>query len=266
MTIQTYPRPQGISADSSAYHGDRIDDYLANVTEIVFNNARHTIKRDAVMGILFGHDQDTDVAVVAEDLLPILEPDLTLDVSESHGAVALLTNVSYGDVKKSRETMLRDFVNSESAESALEKINSLLKSHSYEMITAEALQNALFGKFGMLTQPSQKGKSSYKTVNLTRCEDDARYFEGDDGMTYTRGLILSQSKPFSPDVDSNMSEYKRHYRLAKWALTKGLNLPRYERVVVCETRPEYESLLDEERARAELDVYNNYLHLAHDPA
>jgi hypothetical protein len=242
--IQTYPRPQGVSADSSAYHGDRIDDYLNNVTEIVFMNARYTIKRDAVMGIIFGHDQGTAVAVVEEDLLPILEPDLTLDVSESHGAVSVLTAVSYGDVKKSRETMLRDFTNSETLESATEKVNALLKSHSYETISIEALQNALFGKFGMLTPPAQKGKSSYKTVSLTRCDDDARYFEGDDGMTYSRGLILSQEKPFLPEVDSTMSGYKRHYRLAKWALSVGLNLPRYERVLVCETRPEYESLLD----------------------
>jgi hypothetical protein len=58
-------------------------------------------------------------------------------------------------------------------------------------------------------------------------------------MTYTRGLILSQEKPFSPEIDQSMSEYKRHYRLAKWALTVGVNLPRYERVLVCETRPEY---------------------------
>lgn len=229
----TYPRPTGIAADSSNDPSTRISYYLEN-TLVQFKGNSVVPKRDTVLAILLGHDRNIDIAITEKEL------DMTMNLVNtiSHGKVTVDPSADYGAIKAERKRILTEWADRNSEESALAEINALLTENHYGPITIDVLKNALWGKFGMLQE--NKSKSSYKQVTLTPLEDDERYFSGDDGFIYVRGLILNhQSKP---ELDDTMSEFKVNYRKAKWAVERVCNLPRYERVKVEQYKTEEQHL------------------------
>jgi hypothetical protein len=250
--MTTYPRPTNIAADADADLSTRISYYLEN-TLVQYKGNSVVPKRDTVLAICLGHDRDIDIAITEKEL------DMTMNLVNtiSHGNVIVDPDVNYGNIKAERNRLLTEWTDHHSEESALKEVNALLTEKHYAPITIDVLKNALWGKYGMLQ--TNKPKSSYKTVTLTKLPDDARYFSGDDGYIYVRGLILNhQSKP---ELDDTMSEFKVKYRLAKWAVSIVCSLPRYERVKVeqCKTEEQllqglYESMTDE----IALDIFNKH--------
>lgn len=241
--MTTYPRPTGIAADSNADLSTRISYYLENTLVQYLGNSV-VPKRDTVLAICLGHDRNLDIAITEKEL------DMTMNLVNtiSHGNVTVDPSANYGTVKAERKRILTEWTQKHSEESALKEINDLLTEKHYAPITLDVLKNALWGKFGMLTE--NKPKSNYKQVTLTPLQDDDRYFSGNDGFIYVRGLILNhQSKP---ELDDTMGEFKVKYRLAKWAVSTVCNLPRYERVKCEQYKTEeqrmselYESMTDE---------------------
>lgn len=247
----TYPRPTDIAADKAYDLSTRITYYLEN-TFVMYKGNSVTPKRDTVLAVLLGHDRDLDVAITEKEL------DMTMNLVEtiSHGKVTVDPSANYGAIKAERKLLMLNWTQKHSEESALAEINTFLEKNHYGSITSEELNNALWGKFGMLTE--NKPTSSYKQVTLTQLQDDNRYFSGDDGFIYVRGLILNhQSKP---ELDDTMSAYKIKYRLAKWAVERVCNLPRYERVKVCSFKTE------EQRYQDMFEEYEEMNHYFFDPS